>query len=119
MGTKKEIWQKIDRRTGLTEPGGEYFEQFTSRIMEQLPEIERPKERPVTLWSRIQPWVYMAAMFVGIALMVRIFSPQTATTETDIVAEENFSNEYYDELIWASCVDDYCVYEYFADAYDY
>lgn len=61
----------------------------------------------------------MAAMFVGIALMVRIFSPQTATTETDIVAEENFSNEYYDELIWASCVDDYCVYEYFADAYDY
>ena len=48
-----------------------------------------------------------------------MLSPETATTETDIVAEENFSNEYYDELIWASCVDDYCVYEYFADAYDY
>lgn len=25
--------------------------------------------------SRLQPWVYMAAMFVGIALMVRVFSP--------------------------------------------
>lgn len=40
MGTKKEIWQRIDRRTGFTEPTGDYFEQFTSRIMEQLPEME-------------------------------------------------------------------------------
>ena len=62
MGTKKEIWQRIDRRTGFTEPTGDYFEQFTSRIMEQLPEMELPKAKPVTLWSRLQPWVYMAAM---------------------------------------------------------
>ena len=61
-----------------------------------------------------------AAMFAGIALMVRIFSPSQPSTETDIVvAEERLSNEYYDELIWASCVDDYSVYEYFADAYEY
>ena len=55
MGTKKEIWQRIDRRTGFTEPTGDYFEQFTSRIMEQLPEMELPKAKPVTLWSRLQP----------------------------------------------------------------
>ena len=58
MGTKKEIWQRIDRRTGFTEPTGDYFEQFTSRIMEQLPEMELPKAKPVTLWSRLQPWVH-------------------------------------------------------------
>lgn len=120
MGTKKEIWQKIDRRTGLTEPDEAYFEQFASRIMEQLPEMEQPKAQPVSLWTRLQPWIYMAAMFAGIALMVRIFSPSQPSTETDIVvAEEHLSNEYYDELIWASCVDDYSVYEYFADAYEY
>ncbi len=118
MGTKKEIWQRIDRRTGFTEPTGDYFEQFTSRIMEQLPEMELPKARPVTLWSRLQPWVYMAAMFVGIALMVRVFSPEKSP-EAEIVAEEQLSNEYYDELIWSSCVNDYSVYEYLADAYEY
>ena len=66
MGTKKEIWQKIDRRTGLTEPDEAYFEQFASRIMEQLPEMEQPKAQPVSLWTRLQPWIYMAAMFAGV-----------------------------------------------------
>ena len=63
--------------------------------------MELPKAKPVTLWSRLQPWVYMAAMFVGIALMVRVFSPGESS-EAEIVAEEQLSNEYYDELIWSS-----------------
>ncbi len=119
MGTKKDFLKEIDRRHGFTAPSEDYFEQFASRMMGQLPEVELPHVHVSTLWTRIQPWIYMAAMFVGIALMVRIFSPTRKSNEKDILAEEQYSTEYYDELIWTSCVNDYNMYEYLADAYEY
>lgn len=50
-----------------------YFENFAEQLMDKLPE-KAPVEAPdITLWMRIRPWVYMAAMFCGIMLMVRTF----------------------------------------------
>ena len=114
---KNEIWQKIDRKHGFTEPGKDYFARFAARMEEQLPELEFPQKPKVTLWSHIQTWVYMAAMFVGIALMIRIFSP--ARNQDDLLAKEQSQEAFYDELIWTSCVDNGDVYIYLADAYDY
>ena len=119
MGKKHEIWQQVDHRHGFTEPGSDYFEQFTSRMMEQLPELEIPQQEPVTLWTRIQPWLYMAAMFVGIYLIVNMFHSISSAQESNLLAEEQFDEEYYEELIWTSNVSDCSVYEYFADAYEY
>ncbi len=117
MGKKHEIWQQVDRRHGFTEPGNDYFEKFSARLMDNLPEPEFPEQKPITLWSRIQPWVYMAAMFAGIALVVRIFT--TPSTETDLYSEEPCYEEYYEELIWSSNVSDCAVYEYIADVYEH
>ncbi|MDR3220152.1 MAG: hypothetical protein LBU22_14470 [Dysgonamonadaceae bacterium] len=50
-----------------------YFEGLTADIMSQLPERIPGKPKTVSLWHKVQPWAYMAAMFVGIALIVRIF----------------------------------------------
>ncbi|MDR1783769.1 MAG: hypothetical protein LBR13_05870 [Dysgonamonadaceae bacterium] len=60
------------KREPFKAPDG-YFDSLTSEIMAKLP--ERVKEPPVvlSLWQRVQPWVYMAAMFAGIALMIRLF----------------------------------------------
>lgn len=51
-----------------------YFEQFVAGLMSTLP--DRPVEvpAPVRLWERVQPWLYMAAMFAGIALMINLFA---------------------------------------------
>ena len=49
-----------------------YFENFVIDIISKLP--ERPVEKPkvINLWEKVKPWVYMAAIFVGVALIINI-----------------------------------------------
>lgn len=95
----------IDNKNPFTVPEG-YFDGLTGQIMAQLParHIETVVER--TLWQRMEPWVYMAAMFCGISLMINIFvkqpQPLNLTAEADIEAfyqfyEEHVSNAIYHE----------------------
>jgi hypothetical protein len=51
-----------------------YFESLNSRIQERLNEVEVETLPVVSLWVRLKPWVYMAAMFAGIFLMFKIFN---------------------------------------------
>ncbi|MDR1562760.1 MAG: hypothetical protein LBS54_06740 [Dysgonamonadaceae bacterium] len=51
-----------------------YFETFTSELMSRLPERKVQPAKTVTLWEKLQPWIYMAAMFVGISLTIRLFT---------------------------------------------
>jgi hypothetical protein len=82
-----------------------YFEGLTGRIMSGLPEKVSEESRKVSLWERVQPWIYMAAMFIGIALMVNLFvrSPQSSaaaglnlTSSTDM---EEFYQYYEDQSL--------------------
>lgn len=51
-----------------------YFETFKSNMMANLPEYpEKPLEQKLSVWHRIRPYVYLAAMFAGIWLMMTIF----------------------------------------------
>lgn len=58
---------------GFRVPEG-YFEKLHGEIMDKLPaypEVERKVE--LSLWQRLKPYVYLAAMFVGIWLMMNVF----------------------------------------------
>lgn len=58
----------------MTVPEG-YFDGLTAQIMSRLPEqpaVVQPKRR--TPWQIIRPYVYMAAMFAGIWLMMNMFT---------------------------------------------
>lgn len=63
---------------GMTVPEG-YFESFNRKMAEELPrqpwedEAEHPKMLPRTRWQRIRPYVYLAAMFMGIWCMMKMF----------------------------------------------
>ena len=51
-----------------------YFETFRSNLMSNLPDYpEKPAEQKVSVWHRIRPYVYLAAMFAGIWCMMKIF----------------------------------------------
>lgn len=50
-----------------------YFDRFTDELMAKLPQKEVEIAPKVTLWEKVSPWVYMAAMFVGMALFLRTF----------------------------------------------
>lgn len=65
-------WPKND---GMTVPDG-YFDDFSRRMNERI--LSEPLPQPPvvkrTFWQYVRPYVYMAAMFAGIWLMMNVFS---------------------------------------------
>ena len=108
MDKKKILLKDIAKVDSFKAPEG-YFESFTADMMSQLPDVVQEDSTNATWWFRMRPWVYMAAMFAGIALMIRLFvgSPETIgvkryasgglnlTSASDI---EDFYYYYDDEL---------------------
>ena len=86
-----------------------YFENLTSEIMNRLPEKERLafEKKESTMWERVKPWVYMAAMFVGAALVA---ADRMAADETET------EMEYINMAVDNSMLDDYSLYVYLADS---
>lgn len=68
---------KLAEKFGTRYPGhvpDGFFEKFVSDTMRDLPELpQAPIERPLSMWQRVRPYVYMAAMFAGIWLMMNVF----------------------------------------------
>ncbi len=66
-----------------------YMEGLTDRIMSQLPEKPRAKEKHISLMDRVRPWLYMAAVFAGLGLffkgITRILPDSEAPAETMLV----------------------------------
>lgn len=79
---------------GMTVPEG-YFEDFAAEMAERLPfrpEVESPEavaeaERPRTLWQKVRPYVYMAAMFAGVWCMLQMFASLSGTTSLQPMSE--------------------------------
>ena len=120
MSKKKFKLEDIEPVNSFKVPEG-YFETFTENMMSSLPDRVAPKEEPVTLWMRMQPWVYMAAMFAGIALMINLFvgSPESVTKSSDGLNlsssaeidefyeyyEDQFVDSYYREAVYLALDD--------------
>lgn len=100
-----------------------YFENLTSEVMNKLPEKENVvfKEEPVSTWTRLKPLLYMAAMFVGAALIIRVASSDRKSEAgkdvamTDIETEV-VSDEMMDMALDRVMLDDYSSYVYLSDA---
>lgn len=95
-----------------------YFEGFASDLMNRLPEKETLPEQPVapTMWQRIRPWLYMTAMFVGAALIMRVASSVTPPEAKLTATEEAESEmEYISTALDNSMLDEYSLYVYLDD----
>lgn len=120
MNTRKpDITPKVElpRSNGLTVPEG-YFADFTERMMAQLPESPKVVEaiKPKrTLWQKVRPYAYMAAMFAGIWLMMNMFtfispSPQQSSAPILLADVSNTGTaEYVDDYL--STMSDYDLYD--------
>jgi hypothetical protein len=51
-----------------------YFAQFNEEIMRRLPEKEIVKPHTVSIWDKVKPWVYMAAMFIGFYITIQFLT---------------------------------------------
>lgn len=50
-----------------------YMAGLTNQIMDRLPELPKEEEpQSVSIMDRIRPWLYLAAVFIGMGLFFRI-----------------------------------------------
>ena len=112
MKTTGNKLDKIGKINPFKAPAGS-FETFSENIMFQLPEKEEKKPQVVGLWERVRPWVYMAAMFTGIILMVNLFiqKPESLgifsedANNISIDEIEDFNSYYQEKIAYVSYLD--------------
>ena len=71
MEAKDNKLENMRKETPFRVPDG-YFEGFTARMMEQIPDDEPQfEDNKVTMWDRVRPIFYLAAMFAGLGLFFK------------------------------------------------
>ena len=118
MKEDKDLLKKYGKKNPFTVPEG-YFQDFSEKLMEQLPEKEVMPEPEIRMWDRIKPWVYMAAMFVGLMFTVRAFvgeQPSSQSTDMEIGNYTEIPDEYLDPSVNQTMMDDYELYQYLTEA---
>lgn len=84
MKEEDKLIDKFGRDTGFSVPDG-YFEQVVETVMTNLPPYPEPARKvELSRWQRIKPYIYMAAMFAGIWLMMKIFVNVSPVGELNI-----------------------------------
>jgi hypothetical protein len=76
-----------------------YFENLTENILAQLPEKTENEIRIPSLWERVKPWIYMAAMFTGIMLIIKMFSGYPPNLDLNTSADIDAFYQYYEEQL--------------------
>lgn len=93
MKTKINKLKEIDKTKNPFKVPDNYFAQFNEEIMSRLPEKEIVALRPVPLWDKVKPWVYLAAMFLGIYFTVN-FLTRNADKEQITAKQSDTLNQY-------------------------
>ena len=120
MKEEDKLLKKIGTENPFRVPEG-YFEGFTSDLMSRLPEKEKTDvHREPTTWEKVRPWLYMAAMFIGAALIIRVASPGETVSngqqQQQIAADESdIEIVYIRTAIENTMMDDYSLYVYLSD----
>ena len=120
MAKEDKILKNIGKKNPFTVPE-HYFEDFTQELMDKLPAKETILQaEESTLWLRIKPWLYMAAMFCGIMLSVRIFvgEPQKDKFPISQAEAEMLPEEDWENFMRRAFNDDYETYQYLTDVAD-
>lgn len=118
MKEEDELVKKYGTKNPFMVPEG-YFENFSKELMNRLPEKEQVSApETISTWQRVKPWVYMAAMFCGLMLSVRVFvgPPKQDTLVFTAAETEQLSDEYVETILDHSMMDDYALYQYLTDA---
>lgn len=116
MKEEDNLLKKYGNRNPFTVPEN-YFEDFKSNLMKQLPEKEPlPSAKEISLWERVKPWVYMAAMFCGLMFGARILigNPNTENSRSALTSEsEEMQLDKQLQLIMDNTMmDDYELYSF-------
>ncbi len=110
------ILEKYGKDPGFKVPEN-YFEDFNKRMTEMLPDVEiTPVDVKPTMWQRLKPLVYMAAMFAGVWCMMQVFTHFTDNSGINTVSAvaEKMGNDKsnVEDFIMSGAVSDYDIISY-------
>ena len=109
------ILTKYGKDPGFKVPEN-FFEDFNKRMTDMLPDVEiTPVDVKPTMWQRIKPIVYMAAMFAGIWCMMNLFghfTPNNTMQNVRAVAEKLQDDKSNMDDFIMSGVSDYDILNY-------
>lgn len=120
---KRDKLDQFKKNEGFKMPEG-YFETLNSEVMASLPKTaERELEViEVSKWTKMKPLIYLAAMFIGAALIIKVALPSFVTESPELYAqefdEEEVSDEFIQETIDAALLDDYSMYMFLNEDLD-
>lgn len=106
---------KITEKGGKTNPykvPDGYFESFRKDLMAKLPEYpQKPVQKNLSVWQRMKPYVYLAAMFAGIWCMMQIFHRVSTASnmQKDEYAVAQYDPESYDSYMYGNPGEDLVV----------
>ena len=87
MRQEDKLKDMVGKETPYKVPEG-YFKSFKEGLMKSLPEYpEKPKHEQLSVWQRIRPYIYLAAMFAGIWCMMYIFHHVSKSSQSDHTPE--------------------------------
>ncbi len=97
METKKQTLEDIGNKIPFKVPEN-YFSLVNETIMANLPKKEAPVIETVSLWDKSKPWVYMAAMFLGLFFTVKVLITNTSTVQNYWSDVEISEEEFFDYI---------------------
>ena len=125
MNEEKYIEERVGKRNPFLVPDG-YFDSFTDRMMQQLPErpvsVEAsPKVRKPALTVRMRPWLYAAACALVLVVSIWLWQSQPDTSVATqsaaqlAVQQEQTSDATFDEAADYMMIDNQDIYTYLAE----
>lgn len=108
MEIEKNTVDKFKDRQPFRVPEG-YFDNFTKELMDRLPEKSVAEPPKISLYNRIQPWLYMAAVFAGLLVLFHVLnytagiskeggSVTVMTSTSDKIVNEEEDAEFLDYM---------------------
>ena len=115
MKQESDILSKLGKDAGFKVPEN-YFADFNKKLMESLPEPNITPQLKPSLWLRVRPYVYMAAMFAGIWCTMRIFNDLSgagsAKMQVQAIVNGLDDEKNIDDLLIYGGVDKYDILTY-------
>jgi hypothetical protein len=72
METNNKLNELKDRNPFRVPDG--YFESFTKNMMSRLPDLPVKQPNVISIYDRIKPWLYMAAVFTGLIVLFNVLN---------------------------------------------
>src|SRR5690606_14118140 len=104
MKTKINKLKEIDKSNNPFKVPENYFAQFNNDIMGKLPEKEFFAPKHIPLWDKVKPWVYLAAMFIGMYVTINflITKGDNLGNESKVVSEQLSVSSNGSENYWST-----------------